>query len=115
MAEEGWINNEIARLTIQEYLKDMKEVDALILGCTHYPLFEPLIKEELGNAVEIIHTGKLVSKQLKELLFQSEEEGNVSPTNTQIYLTDRETNFMQVASRMLENKEIAKQIKEIQI
>ena len=115
MAEEGWINNEIARLTIQEYLKDMKEVDALILGCTHYPLFEPLIKEELGSAVEIIHTGKLVSKQLKELLFQSEEEGNASPTNTQIYLTDRETNFIQVASILLENKEIAKQIKEIQI
>ncbi len=115
MAEEGWISNEVARLTIKEYLKDMKNVDALILGCTHYPLFEPLIKEELGDTVEIIHTGKLVSKQLKEMLLEQKEEGESFSANTQIYLTDRETNFIQVASRMLENTEIEKQIKEIQI
>ena len=83
----------------------MKNVDALILGCTHYPLFEPLIKEELGDTVEIIHTGKLVSKQLKRILLEQKEEANSSSAKTQIYLTDRETNFIQVASKMLENTE----------
>lgn len=115
MAEEGWTNNEIARLTIREYLKDMHDIDALILGCTHYPLFEPLIKEELKNKVEIIHTGKLISQQLKELLKGLGEESVEKKAGTQIYLTDRETNFIQVASVLMENREIAKKIEEVQI
>ena len=38
MAEEGWTKNEVAKLTIKEYLKNFenKKLDALILGCTHY-------------------------------------------------------------------------------
>ena len=39
MAEEGWVDNEIAKLTIKEYIKYFPKLDALILGCTHYPLF----------------------------------------------------------------------------
>ena len=49
------------------------------------------------------------------MLLEQKEEGESFSANTQIYLTDRETNFIQVASRMLENTEIEKQIKEIQI
>lgn len=115
MAEEGWINNEVAKLTIREYLKEMHDIDALILGCTHYPLFEPLIKEELKNKVEIIHTGKLVSKQLKQLLQNLGEDGKKEKGNMQIYLTDKESNFIRVASTLMENKEISEKIKEVQI
>ena len=115
MAEEGWIHNETAKLTVQEYLKDMKEIDALILGCTHYPLFEPLIKEELTDTVEIIHTGKLVSKELKRRLLQFDLQANIASASTSIYLTDTETNFIQVAGRLLENPLVASCIKEAQM
>ena len=50
MAEEGWINNDIAKLTIKEYLKDLKEIDCLILGCTHYPLIKDIIQSIVPNA-----------------------------------------------------------------
>ena len=46
MAEEGWIDNQIARLTIKEYLKEMRKIDTLILGCTHYKLIESLIPND---------------------------------------------------------------------
>lgn len=112
MAEEGWTNNEIAKLTIKEYLKDLKNVDCLVLGCTHYPLFKDLIVEELGKKVEIINTGEMVSKHLEEILnihnIQNNEKHN---GNYEIYLTDTETNFVNVAGRLLEDKDI--KVKEI--
>lgn len=105
MAEEGWTENEIARLTIKEYVKIFKEepVDKLILGCTHYPLFKKLIKQELGENVEIIDTGKNVGKYLNNYL---EKEGKQNLTKKkpeyQFYLTDMETEFLKVASNIIQ-------------
>ena len=107
MAEEGWTDNEIAKLTIKEYLKDVKDVDCLVLGCTHYPLFKKIIVEELGENVEIINTGEMVSKDLKEILASSDMQNDVNNHgNYKIYLTDTETNFINVASKLLENENI---------
>ena len=107
MAEEGWTDNEIAKLTIKEYLKDVKDVDCLVLGCTHYPLFKKIIVEELGENVEIINTGEMVSKDLKEILASSDMQNDVNNQgNYKIYLTDTETNFINVASKLLENENI---------
>lgn len=107
MAEEGWTDNEIAKLTIKEYLKDVKDVDCLVLGCTHYPLFKKIIVEEVGENVEIINTGEMVSKDLKEILASSDMKNDVNNHgNYKIYLTDTETNFINVASKLLENENI---------
>lgn len=107
MAEEGWIDNEIAKLTIHEYLKNIGNVDALILGCTHYPLFEQIIQSELGENVEIINTGKMVARKVKEFLNSNNiinEQSNISKTN--IYLTDLECNFIEVAKKIMNNTNI---------
>lgn len=47
LVEEGWIDNEIAKLTVKEYLQELidKGIDTLILGCTHYPLLKNTIRE----------------------------------------------------------------------
>lgn len=108
MAEEGWTSNEIARLTIREYVKCFKKtnINKLILGCTHYPLFKDLINEELGDKIDIIDVGVNVAKYLRGLL----EETGSSNVNTNkpkynIYLTDMETEFLNVANRFI-NKDI---------
>lgn len=51
LVEEGWLDNEITRLTCKEYLKPIlaEDVDTLVLGCTHYPLLKPLIAEQAPN------------------------------------------------------------------
>lgn len=104
MAEEGWIDNEIAKLTVHEYIKDFKNIDALILGCTHYPLFKPLLEQELGKQVEIIHTGEIVSKALQKFLVDNHLE-NTGKGGKTIFLTDTQTNFVKVASIVLETAE----------
>ena len=114
MAEEGWTNNEIAKLTIKEYLKDLKNIDCLILGCTHYPLFKDIIKEELSDNVEIINTGEMISKDLNKILrineMQNEEERK---GKYEIYLTDTETNFVNVDKKLLNNNDIVDVVKKL--
>lgn len=116
MAEEGWTNNEIARLTIKEYLKGFKNVECLILGCTHYPLFTKFIKEELGQNTEIINTGKMLSKRLNHILKNNDIENIVvEDKKYDIYLTDMETNFIKVAGKLLEDNDLINKIKKADI
>ncbi len=102
MAEEGWTTNEIARLTIKEYLKVFKnkKIEKLILGCTHYPLFKEIIREELGDDVDIINTGENVAKYLKNIIKTSiDSEGK-----HEFYLTDLESEFLRVAKNILDEE-----------
>lgn len=116
MAEEGWTDNEIAKLTIKEYLKGFKDIDCLILGCTHYPLFEKIIKEELGEKVETINTGKMLSKDLKRILIEEQKENeSTKQGKCEIYLSDPETNFIHVAKKLLKNDEILQTIKKADV
>ena len=49
LAEEGWVDDEIARAVAQRYLQGLfvrdPEIDTLVLGCTHYPLLRGVLKE----------------------------------------------------------------------
>ena len=60
MVEDDCPSDEAKRLVVKEYLKPMKEngVDTLLLGCTHYPLLDPIIREEMGPQVAIIDSAR---------------------------------------------------------
>ena len=105
MAEEGWTKNEIAKMTICEYLRPLqeKQVQKIILGCTHYPLFKNLIQQEVGNEVEVIHIGeKLANFLQKELKRQGLENTKNQIGTRKYYLTDEDSSFLQVANKILE-------------
>lgn len=116
MAEEGWTDNEIAKLTIKEYLKGFEDINCLILGCTHYPLFKKIIKEQLGEKVEIINTGEMLSKDLKKALIKNHKENeNIEQGKYEIYLTDTETNFINVAKKLLNDDKILQTVKKADV
>lgn len=104
MAEQGWTNNKVAKYTIKEYMKCFRKINRLILGCTHYPLFEFLIRKELSKKVDIINTGEKVASYLKEYLANKKIENDSKEKGFKIYLTDKETNFSNVASKLLEQE-----------
>ncbi len=111
MAEQGWTENEVAKQTIKEYMKDLKDIDTLILGCTHYPLFKSLIQNELGKDVKLINTGEMMANYIKKYLHCKNiqnDENNVG--NYQIYLTDLEQGFINVAKKLLKDNNIEKNI-----
>ena len=52
LVEEGWVDHPASALIAREYLQPLlrEEVDAVVLGCTHYPLLKPLLQQQLGPA-----------------------------------------------------------------
>jgi len=118
MAEEGWTENDVAKYTIKEYMIPFKnkKINKLILGCTHYPLFTKLIREELGEDVEIINTGEKLAKYLKKFMFNNNLENTiVGERNYKIYLTDTECNFVDVAGKLLKQEKLIYNIEKTDI
>lgn len=100
MAEEGWTENEIAKLAIHEYIKDFSKIDALVLGCTHYPLYTKILEEELPN-VKIINTGTMIAYEIEKILNEGLENNKKNSGKLDIYLSDTECNFIDVAKKIL--------------
>ena len=106
LAETGWIDNEIAKLTIWEYLKPFKKsnISELILGCTHYPLFKNLIKEELPN-VKLIDIGEKTAIYLRNTLEENNLLNNQSTASKYNFnLTDMDDNYLNMINNLLNEK-----------
>jgi glutamate racemase len=104
LAEEGWIDNQVARLTAQSYLRELKDaaVDTLVLGCTHYPLLKPLIAEFMGPGVTLVDSAEETARTVtailwdRKLLRPEAEKGN-----HHYYVTDIPAGFIRVGNRFL--------------
>ncbi len=70
LVEEGEGKSFFAYQIVEKYLKPLinKNVEIVILGCTHYPILLPVINKILSNKIEIIDPAKFVSKYLKAYL-----------------------------------------------
>ncbi len=104
LAEEGWVNNDIAKMTVEKYLLPLKKkrVDALVLACTHYPLLKKAISEFMGKEVKIILPGREMSFLLKQELANLNIENRTgSKGNMKIYLSDIPRNFGRIAKNFL--------------
>lgn len=109
IAEEGKARSVEGRAAIKEYMKPFKEknINKIILGCTHYPIYEKIIREELEYEVELINTGVTVSKYLKKYLKEKNLENDENDRTEKIYLTKPEKEFKNIAKNILnENLDI---------
>lgn len=102
LAEEGWTDNEIARKTLEEYLSVFAypKPDALILGCTHYPLFKNSISEILGKDTTIIDSAESIASQAREWLVNANTL-NHKGGGFKCYVSDRPQRFKELAERFL--------------
>ena len=107
LAEEGWTDNEIARLAAHQYLDELRQagVDSLVLGCTHYPLLKKIIAEAMGPQVALVDSAEETARtvatilQEKKLLRPAAEQGN-----HHYYVTDVPAGFIRVGNRFLGGK-----------
>jgi glutamate racemase len=69
MIEEGWINNAVTQLVAETYLDGLKyaEIDALVLGCTHYPLLLDILRGIMGD-IKYINMAEYTVKALQKTL-----------------------------------------------
>lgn len=72
MIEEGFFDNRISHDIIDQYLSDqsLKNIDALILACTHYPLIKAEINAYYHQKVAILDSSEAVADSLKQYLME---------------------------------------------
>jgi len=68
--ERGNLNGDETRKILNDALSPMleKNIDTVVLGCTHYPFVIPLVEEIVGEKVRVIDPAPAVAKQVKRLL-----------------------------------------------
>jgi glutamate racemase len=102
LAEEGWIENDVAYGVAFTYLQSMIEsaVDTLVLGCTHYPLLRGVIGATVGWEVELVDSAEAVAMELSRRIGSPEPVAGQQAEH-QFFVTDLPAPFRAVAERFL--------------
>jgi glutamate racemase len=103
LAEEGWLNNDVAYQVAETYLKPFKaeRIDTLLLGCTHYPLLKRVIARTLGRKIRLVDSSEetaLSARALLEKLALLRARGR---PGHRFYLSDLSPNFREICGRFL--------------
>jgi glutamate racemase len=78
MVEEEIYSGKVLNATLEHYFKEVQKPDAIILGCTHFPLISEPIAEYFSKESVIIHSGDAIVEYLKDEFELSEKYENPS-------------------------------------
>ncbi|MFA6160433.1 MAG: glutamate racemase [Parcubacteria group bacterium] len=105
--EAGEQNSKATELVLEKYLSYFrnKNIDTLILGCTHYGILEGKIKKIVGSEIKLISEAKIVPKKLKNYLERHKEIEMVLGKNkiVNFYSTDLTDNFKNLGGKFFGN------------
>jgi glutamate racemase len=102
-AEEGWLSGEVVLDVARSYLKPLKKagVDTLILGCTHYPLLKPVIRQVMGPNITLIDSAKQVAVEVKKILLGEGLLERGTKGRQRFFVSDNPEWFRDLARRFL--------------
>jgi glutamate racemase len=113
LVEEGWFDHPATELVASEYLAPLRRagVDALVLGCTHYPLLTPLLARLMGPGVILIdsaeETASTVADTLAALGLAASpphtlpNTGASDPPSHRYVVSDDSSRFLTIGARFL--------------
>lgn len=107
LVESNEFNSDIAVRVVEETLQPLlrEPIDSVILGCTHYPLLAPLIKNVLGNKVAIISSGDETAREVSAILgFQRKLATKAHPSH-EFYTTGSPALFRVLVTEWLSIQE----------
>ena len=113
MIEEGFIYDDISNAIIRSYLSNeqLKNVQALILGCTHYPIIKNQIRKFYNFEVKVVDSSQIVAKHLKKILTinQLQQTDNATP-EYRFFVSDYTKMFENIAQMFFDDHVNLKQI-----
>jgi len=107
LVEEGWADKLVTETITSIYLKDIKtrNIDTLILGCTHYPVLKNVIKKIVGNKVLLVDSADEVAKEARNIL-----EANSLLSRAQgkgrhkFFVSDEPARFIKTGEKILKRR-----------
>jgi glutamate racemase len=106
MIEEGFIFDDISNAIIRSYLSDetLSGIEALILGCTHYPIIRNQISKFFNFNVEVVDSARIVSLVLRETLEKNNLLNDSGKANDQFFISDYTPYFEKIAKMFFEGE-----------
>ena len=106
MIEEGFIFDDISNAIIRSYLSNdtLSGVEALILGCTHYPIIRNQISKFFNFNVEVVDSARIVSLVLRDVLERNNLLNDTGMVNDQFYISDYTSYFEKIARMFFEGE-----------
>ena len=106
LVEEGFKKHPVTEEIIDYYLSSFQEtdIDALILGCTHYPLLRSKIREYVGEKITLVNPAYETAMDLKRLLQEQDMENpdiEGDHGSYSFYVSDAADKFKQFANSIL--------------
>lgn len=107
LVEEEMLDDPVTDEMARRYLNELidKDVDTLILGCTHYPLLTPAISKITKDRIKLVNPAYETARSLKILLedngIVSNENYALRGENHEFYVSDAAEKFRKFASRIL--------------
>jgi glutamate racemase len=101
MIEEGFIFDDISNAIIRSYLSkpELSQIQALILGCTHYPIIKNQINKFFDFEVDVIDSSRIVANHLRDILTENNLL-NPSPNPVYKFYVSDFTDYFQVISKL---------------
>lgn len=104
LVEEGWVKGDIAELTAKKYLVGFKgkDIDTLLLGCTHYPLLKATLSNVMGSGVTLIDSAIETAKETEDVLgsYSLRRSSRKKPFR-EFYVTDSPERFSRLGELFL--------------
>lgn len=107
LVEEGWLHDEVTDTVVKRYLSELmdKDIDTLIMGCTHYPLLRNTIAKTMGEKVNLVNPAYETAVGLNELLIKhnlkSDAAINCCREMYDFYVSDAPDKFKKFADSIL--------------
>ena len=95
MIEEHIMDDKVGKLVIEKYLSQdiLKDIDSLILGCTHYPLIRNLVESYYKGEVNVLDSADIVGKHVMEFLDEKNLKANALTSKHHFYVSDYTDSF----------------------
>ncbi len=104
LVEEGLADDPITYEMVKRYTEELikKQIDTLVLGCTHYPLLRQTIRSVVGEGIMLVNPAYETAKVLSRVLTEKElRNDDASKLNHKFYVSDGAAKFRQFANSIL--------------
>jgi len=102
IVEEGLFEGEVLESAMRHYFAGCKTPQAVILGCTHFPLIADAIGAYFGNKAVLIHSGEAIVEYLEA--HHGIKEGSAAATEMKFFASENPDGLRQVAAKWLKLK-----------
>ena len=106
MIEEGFIFDDISNAILRSYLSNesLSGIEAMILGCTHYPIIKNQISKIFNFNIEVVDSAKIVSIVLRDILEKNNLINDSGIGNDKFFVSDYTTYFEKIARMFFESQ-----------